>query len=252
MPTADAACQTHVVHISSLRWEDTQDALNKIMDQGIRSNMRLQDVRSRLKDVQDDIRVLKRCLNIEDAQGKRMKFAVDPTEGPAKDYLKDEMDKKAKKLGSSSPQSCLLEHKSDLGGGVKKLRLWKSSESDEEKKEPEVEKPPTSKADPLATLRAPAESSYEEENTDPDEPQLGTVTWIVFEGENEQPVRMDKLSPAQEMMLENGKPYRFYDIVDHHYAFDDPRSSFGFSPKLLFEATAKSEPFTGPHRAIPG
>ena len=83
----DVSCQTLMVHISSLRWEDTQDALNKIFDQGIRSNMRLQDVRSRLKDLQDDMRVVKRHLNLEDAQGKRLKLAVDPTEGPAKRLL---------------------------------------------------------------------------------------------------------------------------------------------------------------------
>ena len=80
----DVSCQTLMVHISSLRWEDTQDALNKIFDQGIRSNMRLQDVRSRLKDLQDDMRVVKRHLNLEDAQGKRLKLAVDqhaPVEG---------------------------------------------------------------------------------------------------------------------------------------------------------------------------
>ena len=223
MPTADASCQTLIVHISSLRWEDTQDALNKIFDQGIRSNMRLQDVRSRLKDLQDDMRVVKRHLNLEDAQGKRLKLAVDPTEGPAKDYLKDEMDKKTKKLGSESesPHSYLLEHDSDLSGGNKRLKLWEASQPGLEKAQPpqlaeEAEqggssfqqpaaveaKAQTTKdeqeLDPLATAREPAESSYEEDNTDPEEPELGTVTWIIFEGENEQPVRLDKLSPAQE------------------------------------------------------
>ena len=254
MPTADASCQTLMVHISSLRWEDTQDALNKIFDQGIRSNMRLQDVRSRLKDLQDDIRVVKRHLNLEDAQGKRLKLAVDPTEGPAKDYLKDEMDKKTKKLGSESESShsYLLEHDSDLSGGNKRLKLWEASQPELEKAQPpqlaaEGELPPVrsgpaeaeqggssfqqpaaveakaqttkdeQELDPLATAREPAESSHEEDNTDPEEPELGTVTWIIFEGENEQPVRMDKLSPAQEAMLENGKRYRFFDIVDHHY-----------------------------------
>ena len=242
MPTADASCQTLIVHISSLRWEDTQDALNKIFDQGIRSNMRLQDVRSRLKDLQDDMRVVKRHLNLEDAQGKRLKLAVDPTEGPAKDYLKDEMDKKTKKLGSESESShsYLLEHDSDLSGGNKRLKLWEASQPELEKAQPpqlaeEAEqggssfqqpaaveaKAQTTKdeqeLDPLATAREPAESSYEEDNTDPEEPELGTVTWIIFEGENEQPVRLDKLSPAQEAMLENGKRYRFFDIVDHHH-----------------------------------
>ena len=71
--------------------------------------------------------------------------------------------------------------------------------------------------DPLATARESAESSYEEDNTDPESPEVGTVVWIIFEGENEQPVRVDKLSPAQEAMLENGKRYRFFDIQDHHY-----------------------------------
>ena len=90
MATADAPCQTLMVHISSLIMED---ALYKIFDQGIRCNMRLQDLRSRLKDVQDDMRVVKRQLNIhEEAQGKRLKFAVDPAEGPAKDSSKDGLD----------------------------------------------------------------------------------------------------------------------------------------------------------------
>ena len=246
----DVSCQTLMVHISSLRWEDTQDALNKIFDQGIRSNMRLQDARSRLKDLQDDMRVVKRHLNLEDAQGKRLKLAVDPTEGPAKDYLKDEMDKKTKKLGSESESdnSYLLEHDSDLSGENKKRqKLWEASQPELEKaqkaqaphppfqsapaeaeqggslrQQPTVEaKAQTTKdekelMDPFATAREPAESSYEEDNTDPEEPEVGTVVWIIFEGENEEPVRMDKLSPAQEMMLENGKRYRFFDIQDHH------------------------------------
>ena len=244
-----------------MRWEDTQDALNKIFDQGIRSNMRLQDVRSRLKDVQDDMRVVKRHLNLEDAQGKRLKLAVDPTEGPAKDYLKDEMDKKTKKLGSESESSnsYLLEHDSDLSGGNKRLKLWEASQPELEKAQTlELEKAQTpqlaaegelppirsgpaeaeqggssfqqpaaveakaqttkdeKELDPLATARESAESSYEEDNTDPESPEVGTVVWIIFEGENEQPVRMDKLSPAQEAMLENGKRYRFFDIQDHH------------------------------------
>ena len=266
MPTADASCQTLMVHISSLRWEDTQDALNKIFDQGIRSNMRLQDVRSRLKDLQDDMRVVKRHLNLEDAQGKRLKFAVDPTEGPAKDYLKDEMDKKTKKLGSESESSnsYLLEHDSDLSGGNKKRqKLWEASQPELEKAQTleleeaqtpqlaaEGELPPVrsgpaeaeqggsscqqpaaveakaqttkdeKELDPLATAREPAESSYEEDNTDPAEAEVGTVVWIIFEGENEQPVRMDKLSPAQEAMLENGKRYRFFDIQDHHHMME--------------------------------
>ena len=247
----DVSCQTLMVHISSLRWEDTQDALNKIFDQGIRSNMRLQDVRSRLKDLQDDMRVVKRHLNLEDAQGKRLKLAVDPTEGPAKDYLKDEMDKKTKKLGSESESnSYLLEHDSDLSGENKKRqKLWEASQPEKAQKaeaphppfqsapaeaeqggslcqQPTVEaKAQTTKdekelMDPFATAREPAESSYEEDNTDPEEPEVGTVAWIIFEGENEEPVRMDKLSPAQEMMLENGKPYRFFDIQDHHHMME--------------------------------
>ena len=247
----DVSCQTLMVHISSLRWEDTQDALNKIFDQGIRSNMRLQDVRSRLKDLQDDMRVVKRHLNLEDAQGKRLKLAVDPTEGPAKDYLKDEMDKKTKKLGSESESnSYLLEHDSDLSGDNKKRqKLWELSQPEKAQKaeaphppfqsapaeaeqggslcqQPTVEaKAQTTKdekelMDPFATAREPAESSYEEDNTDPEEAEVGTVAWIIFEGENEEPVRMDKLSPAQEMMLENGKPYRFFDIQDHHHMME--------------------------------
>ena len=213
--------------------------------------MRLQDVRSRLKDLQDDMRVVKRHLNLEDAQGKRLKLAVDPTEGPAKDYLKDEMDKKTKKLGSESESnSYLLEHDSDLSGENKKRqKLWEASQPEKAQKaeaphppfqsapaeaeqggslcqQPTVEaKAQTTKdekelMDPFATAREPAESSYEEDNTDPEEAEVGTVAWIIFEGENEEPVRMDKLSPVQEMMLENGKPYRFFDIQDHHHMME--------------------------------
>ena len=104
MATADAACQTLMVHMSSLKMED---ALNKIFDQEIRCNMRLQDLRTRMKDLQDDMRVVKRQLNIEEAQGKRFKFAIDPTEVEPKDYSKDELDRTTRKLGSSSKSSLL-------------------------------------------------------------------------------------------------------------------------------------------------
>ena len=43
-----------------------------------------------MKDLQDDMRVVKRQLNIEEPKEKRMKFATDPTEGQPKDYCKDE------------------------------------------------------------------------------------------------------------------------------------------------------------------
>ncbi len=203
-----------MVHISSLKMED---ALNKLFDQGVRCNMRLQDCRNRLKDLQDDMRVVKRELDIEDdAKGKRLKFAADPTEGPCGDYSRDELDKKTRKLGSSCSQSFLLDHQSDLSGKVQKLTLWAASGTEEKKKEPELEKAQASKPeglDPWATPPDAAESSYEEDNTDPDEPEVGTVSWIVFEGENE-PARLDQLTAQQEMMLENGKPYRYYDIQD--------------------------------------
>ena len=99
------------------------------------------------------------------------------------------------------------------------MKLRAASDPDEKKKEPELEKAQASKAevlDPWATPRDAAESSYEEDNTDPDEPEIGTVWWIVFEGENE-PVRLDQLSAKQEMMLEKGKLYRYYDIQDCYY-----------------------------------
>ena len=37
----------------------------------------------------------------------------------------------------------------------------------------------------------------------------GTVSMIIFDGESE-PVRLGQVSCQQEMMLENGEPYRFY------------------------------------------
>ena len=66
--TADAACQTLMVHVSSLKMEDT---LNKIFDQGIRANMRLQDLRTRMKDLQDDMREVKEQLYVEETEQKK-------------------------------------------------------------------------------------------------------------------------------------------------------------------------------------
>ena len=140
MATADAACQTLMVHMFSLKMED---ALNKIFDQEIRCNMRLQDLRTRMKDLQDDMRVVKRQLNIEEAQGKRFKFAIDPTEVEPKDYSKDELDRTTRKLGSSS-KSSLLDHCSDVSKKIPKLKLWTASSEVDEKKE-DLEKAQASK-----------------------------------------------------------------------------------------------------------
>ena len=50
-------------------------------------------MRNRVKDMQDDIRVMKRHLKIEDVEGeKRMKFAIDPTQGRPGDYAKEDLD----------------------------------------------------------------------------------------------------------------------------------------------------------------
>jgi len=51
--------------------------------------------------MQDDIKMIKRLLAMEDfKEGKRMKFAIDPTTGKPKDYDKDEVDKRTLHLGS--------------------------------------------------------------------------------------------------------------------------------------------------------
>lgn len=41
-----------------------------------------------------------------------------------------------------------------------------------------------------------------------DQPDDSEVSWILFDGATS-PVRLDRLTPLQEMQLENGKPHRF-------------------------------------------
>ena len=53
--------------------------------------------------MQDDIKMIKRVLAMNDSkEGKRMSFAIDPTEGKPKDYQDkdDEIEKRTLQLGS--------------------------------------------------------------------------------------------------------------------------------------------------------
>ena len=164
-----------------------------------------------------------------------MRFAVDPTEGNPRDYSKGELDRTTMKPGSSSDSSDCLESK-------KKLQLWDKlvaqSKQEDDLEEIRTNKPEeiaqgskpkgTAQASKLeekeiaqaskpkpwqATNREPAESSYEEDNTDPDSPDVPMRTWVIFESEDE-PFPLDQLSPGHEMMLENGKRHRFVDIQE--------------------------------------
>lgn len=242
MATADAACQTLMTHISSLRMED---ALNKIFDQGIRSNMRLQDLRTRVKDLQDDMRMVKRQLLIEDEK-KSIRFALDPTEGQPKDYCQHDEDRTTRKLGSSFSSledPCLEGKRGGSSNGengvsrVKRLKLWTSSDADKKEdlekaqgskpegqinKEKILGKDEASKPEGLDgrwQVTRPddaADSSLEEDNTDPESPQKTYKTWIIFEGETT-PVCTEQMSIEHENMLENGKKYRFVDIEDSFF-----------------------------------
>ena len=121
MPTADASCQTEPEL-------ESKEVLNIIFDQVIRSNMRMQDLRNRSKDMQDDIKMIKRFLAMNDSkEGERMSFAIDPTEGKPKDYQDkdDEIEKRTLQLGSPWTSNISnmtrkfglfsdLEHKPDL------------------------------------------------------------------------------------------------------------------------------------------
>ena len=78
--------------------------------------------------MQDDIKMIKRFLAMNDSkEGKRMSFAIDPTEGKPKDYQDkdDEIEKRTLQLGSPWTSNfsnmtrkfgCFtdLEHKPDL------------------------------------------------------------------------------------------------------------------------------------------
>ena len=240
--TADAACQTLMVHtVSSLNSLKMKACLNKIFDQGIRANMRLQDLRTRMKDLQDDMREVKRQLNLEETEKKKMRFAVDPTEGHPRDYCKDELDRTTRRLGSSSDSSDGLESN-------QKLKLWDKLEAQSRKKDDfaqaskpketaQASKPDFSKPNWQTTHRQPAESSYEEDNTDRDSPDVPRRTWVIFESEDE-PFPLDQLSPGHEAMLENGARHRFVDIQDS----DSIKEKIEKKEKMMREKDKKEVP----------
>ena len=230
MATADASCQTEPEL-------ESKEVLNIIFDQVIRSNMRMQDLRNRSKDMQDDIKMIKRFLAMNDSkEGKRMSFAIDPTEGKPKDYQDkdDEIEKRTLQLGSPWTSNisnmtrkfgCFtdLEHKPDL---------WPKTPPEEKLEDTKGTKGMTSKGKTSkgkvskegktseSTPGQPASdppSEIEEDNSDPDSPKDKLChTWIVFEGDLD-PVRSDQLSVEQEFAMENGKPYRYVDIQDSRY-----------------------------------
>lgn len=76
--------------------------------------------------MQDDIKMIKRLLAMEDfKEGKRMKFAIDPTTGKPKDYDKDEVDKRTLQLGSDWTSNISNEtRKFGLFSGVQPKALW--------------------------------------------------------------------------------------------------------------------------------
>ena len=126
MPTADAERQTLEV--------SAPDVLNKIFDQVVRSNMRMQDMRNRVKDMQDDIRVMKRHLKIEDVEGeKRMKFAIDPTQGRPGDYAKEDFDWTKRTLRLGSEWSSNMSTQREVLSDVKPKALWPPSDISEPK-----------------------------------------------------------------------------------------------------------------------
>ena len=123
MPTADAACQTLEV--------SAPDVLSKIFDQVVRSNMRMQDMRNRVKDMQDDIRVMKRHLKIQNVEGeKRMKF-VDPTEGRPGDHAKEEFDWTKRTLRLGSEWSSNMSTQREVLSDVKPKSFWPPSDLSE-------------------------------------------------------------------------------------------------------------------------
>ena len=123
MPTADAECQTLEV--------SAPDVLNKIFDQVVRSNMRMQDMRNRVKDMQDDTRVMKRHLKIEDVEGeKRMKFAIDLTQGRPGDYAKEDFDWTKRTLRLGSDWSSNMSTQREVLSDVKPKALWPPSDNE--------------------------------------------------------------------------------------------------------------------------
>ena len=234
MPTADASCQTEPEL-------ESKEVLNIIFDQVIRSNMRMQDLRNRSKDMQDDIKMIKRFLAMNDSkEGKRMSFAIDPTEGKPKDYQDkdDEIEKRTLQLGSPWTSNisnmtrkfgCFtdLEHKPDLWPKTppeEKLEDTKGTKGMTSKGMTSKEGgKTTSKEGKTSCQSTPGQaasdppSEIEEDNSDADSPKDKLHhTWIVFEGDLD-PVRMDQLSTEQEFAMENGMPYRYVDIQDSRY-----------------------------------
>ena len=132
-------------------------------------------------------------------------------------FFLHELDRTTRRLGSSSDSSDGLESN-------KKLKLWDELEAQSRKEDDfaqaskpketaQASKPDFSKPNWQATNRQPAESSYEEDNSDPDSPDVPKRTWVIFESEDDA-FPLDQLSPGHEMMLENGARHRFVDIQD--------------------------------------
>lgn len=250
----DAACQVPEEPQLELRkvMEKNGEVLEIILDQTVRANMRMQDLRNRTKDMQVDLRHIKRHLKMEDMEEhKRAKFAIDPTEGKSKDYKDDVHDKKTLQLGS--PWSSNLDtRKEGLLSDVQPRALWQSSPTTPKTIRPEharmqgtegasvyglpveniegmVSKQEgiTSQEDPVVPSEGIApQDPVDDDHTTPDEaasdppslepenkPDLMAQTWIVFEGDLF-PVRMDQLTIEQEQKLENGHRHHFVGLED--------------------------------------
>ena len=248
----DAACQVPEEPQLEVRkvLEKHGEVLEIILDQSIRANMRMQDLRNQAKDMQDDLRHIKRHLKMEDMEEhKRMKFAIDPTEGKSKDYKDDVLDKKTLQLGS--PWSSNLDtRKEGLLSDVQPRALWPESSpptpvKGEEKLQDtegasvyglpvENTEGMASKQEGIASQENPVvpaegiapQDPVDDDHTTPDEaasdppslepqdnPDLMAQTWIVFEGDLFA-VRMDQLTIEQEQKLENGHPHHFVGLED--------------------------------------
>ena len=138
----------------------------------------------------------------------------------------------------SSNISNETQRQADLFSDAKPRVLWPESEKSENPKPEENIQAPQGMASrenlPESMLpTAPAPhiwAGYEDDHTpdeaasDPPSPpkaseieggglpnieSAGTVSMIILDGESE-PVRLDQVPPQQEMMLENGEPYRYY------------------------------------------
>jgi len=175
MPTADASCQTEPEL-------ELKEVLNIIFDQVIRSNMRMQDLRNRSKDMQDDIKTIKRFLAMEDTkEGKRMRFAIDPTEGKPKDYedKDDEIEKRTLQLGSpwTSNISNMTRKFGLLSDLEPKPELWPKTPEVKTEEKLQDTKGMASKEGKTSSQSTPGQaasdppSELEEDNADPDSPE---------------------------------------------------------------------------------